>query len=107
MSAATLCTRLVSLYAFIRFLADEGVMSPELLKRKIHIKQPKRLPKCIEADDEDRILAQIDNVPIEVLRDLIGHQSLEHTRRYANLNDVTRKEEYFRAMAVIEGRSNE
>jgi hypothetical protein len=30
MSAATLCTRLVSLYAFIRFLADEGVMSREL-----------------------------------------------------------------------------
>ena len=42
-------------------------------------------------------------IPIEVLRDLLGHQSLEHTRRYANLNDATRKEEYFRAMAVIEG----
>ncbi len=227
LSAGTLCTRLVCLYAFIRFLVDEGVMSQELLKRKIHIKQPVRLPKSIEPDDEDRILAQINNVrdkamillllrtgmrigellrttmedislegqmiriyesektgtgrvayfsndaaealyhwlmerdhwkehlfhgpsdkaisymaawnifkkyvdkaglshkgitlhclrhtyatnllnariPIEVLRDLLGHQSLEHTRRYANLTDVTRKEEYFRAMAIIEGRN--
>jgi hypothetical protein len=56
MSAATLCTRLVCLYAFIGFLADEGVMSRQLLKRKIHIKQPIKLPKSIEADDEDRIL---------------------------------------------------
>jgi site-specific recombinase XerD len=62
MSAATLCTRLVSLYAFMRFLADEGVMSPELLKRKIVIKQPIKLPKSIDPDDEDRILAQIDKV---------------------------------------------
>ncbi|MDH3883357.1 MAG: hypothetical protein OET63_04025 [Desulfobacterales bacterium] len=57
MSAATLCTRLVCLYAFIGFLADEGVMSRQLLKRKIHIKQPIKLPKSIEADDEDRILS--------------------------------------------------
>ena len=56
MSAATLCTRLVSLYAFIRFFADEGVMSPELLRRKIYIKLPIKLPKSIEADDEERII---------------------------------------------------
>jgi len=224
-TAGTISTNLTCLYAFIRFLVDDDVLNRELLKRKIHIKQPKRLPKCIEQDDEDRILAQIDNIrdnalirlllktgmrigellrtrmedislegqfirivesektgtgrvvyfsndaaealyhwllkrnhskehlfygprnkalsytaawsvfkkyvdkaglshkgitlhclrhtyatgllnariPIEVLRDLLGHQSLEHTRRYANLNDATRKEEYFRAMAVIEG----
>jgi integrase/recombinase XerD len=62
MSAATLSTRLVSLYAFIGFLANEGVMSRQLLKRKIHIKQPIKLPKSIEPDDEDLILAQIDKV---------------------------------------------
>ena len=228
MSPATLFTRLNCLYAFIRYLADEAVMSRQLLKRKIHIKQPDRLPKSIQADDEDRILAQIDNVrdkamillllrtgmrigellktemddinleqqliriyesektatgrvvffsndaaqalyhwlmkrdhrkkplfhghrdkaisyesarntfrkyvdkaglsnkgitlhclrhtyatnllnagiPIEVLRDLLGHQSLEHTRRYARLTDKTRKEQYFRAMAIIEGKRN-
>ncbi len=228
MSAATLSTRLVSLYAFIRFLADEGVMSQQLLKRKIHIKVPIKLPKSIEADDEDRILSQIDQVRdkamillllrtgmrigellktmlqdisleeqliriyesektgtgrvvffsndaaealyqwlmkrdywkkhlfhgprdkaisyeaaraifkkyvhkaglahkgitlhclrhtcatsllnagmhIEVLRDLLGHCNLEQTRRYANLTDKTRKSEYFKTMAIIEGRKN-
>ena len=228
MSAATLCTRLVSLYAFIRFLADEGVMSRQLLKRKIHIKQPIKLPKSIESDDEDRVLAQINKardkamillllrtgmrigellkttmqdislqgqliriyesektgtgrvvffsndaaqalyqwlmkrdywkkhlfhgprdkaisyeaaraifkkyvdkarlshkgitlhclrhtyatsllnagMHIEVLRDLLGHHSLEQTRRYANLTDKTRKAQYFKTMAMIEGRKN-
>ena len=229
MAPGTLCTRLICLYAFIRFLVDDGVLNRELLKRKIHIKQPKRLPKSIEPDDEDRILAQIDNVrdnalirlllrtgmrisellntqmedislegqviriyesdktsigrvvyfsndaaealyhwlmkrdyrkrylfhsrrdlpisytaawsvfkkyvdkaglshkgitlhclrhtyatnllnagiPIEVLRDLLGHQNLEHTRRYARLTDRTRKEEYFKTMAIIEGKKNQ
>jgi len=228
MSAATLSTRLVSLYAFIRFLADEGVMSRQLLKRKIHIKLPIKLPKSIEPDDEDRILAQINKVRdkamillllrtglrigellqttmqdisleeqliriyesektgtgrvvyfsndaaealyqwlmkrdywkkhlfhgprdkaisyeaartifkkyvdkaglshkgitlhclrhtyatrllnagmrIEVLRDLLGHHNLEQTRRYANLTDNTRKAQYFKTMAIIEGRKN-
>jgi integrase/recombinase XerD len=228
MSAATLSTRLVSLYAFIRFLADEGVMSRQLLKRKIHIKLPIKLPKSIEPDDEDRILAQINEVRdkamillllrtglrigellkttmqdisleeqliriyesektgtgrvvyfsndaaealyqwlmkrdywkkhlfhgprdkaisyeaartifkkyvdkaglshkgitlhclrhtyatsllnagmhIEVLRDLLGHHNLEQTRRYANLTDNTRKAQYFKTMAIIEGRKN-
>lgn len=45
-------------------------------------------------------------IPIEVLRDLLGHKNLEQTRRYANLTDVTREEEYFRAMAIIEGSKN-
>jgi cytidylate kinase len=34
----------------------------------------------------------------------LGHSSLEQTRRYARLTDKTREEEYFRAMARIEGR---
>ena len=228
MSAATLSTRLVSLYAFIRFVADEAVMSQQLLKRKIHIKVPIKLPKSIEPDDQDRILAQIVKVRdkamillllrtgmrigellkttmqdislqeqliriyesektgtgrvvyfsndaaqalyqwllkrdywknhlfhgprdkalsyeaaraifkkyvdkaglshkaitlhclrhtyatgllnagmhIEVLRDLLGHHNLEQTRRYANLADNTRKAQYFKTMAIIEGGKN-
>jgi len=34
---------------------------------------------------------------------LLGHNSLEMTLRYARLTDQTREEEYFRAMARIEG----
>jgi integrase/recombinase XerD len=39
---------------------------------------------------------------LEVLQQLLGHQDIEVTRRYARLTDSTRREEYFRAMAKIE-----
>jgi len=39
---------------------------------------------------------------LEVLQQLLGHQDIEVTRRYARLTDTTRSEEYFRAMAIIE-----
>ena len=39
---------------------------------------------------------------IECLQPLMGHTSLDVTRRYARLTDKTRAEEYFRAMSIIE-----
>lgn len=39
---------------------------------------------------------------LEVLQQLLGHTSLEVTRRYARLTDRTREEEYFRAMTIIQ-----
>jgi integrase/recombinase XerD len=39
---------------------------------------------------------------LECLERLMGHTSLEVTRRYARLTDKTREEEYFKAMSVIE-----
>ncbi len=39
---------------------------------------------------------------LECLQQLLGHESVEMTRRYARLTDKTREEEYFRAMAFIE-----
>ncbi len=43
---------------------------------------------------------------IECLQQVLGHSNLEQTRRYARLTDKTREEEYFRAMARIEGRED-
>jgi integrase/recombinase XerD len=39
---------------------------------------------------------------LECLQQLMGHQDIEVTRRYARLTDRTREEEYFQAMALIE-----
>jgi integrase/recombinase XerD len=44
---------------------------------------------------------------LEVLQQLMGHQDIEMTRRYARLTDRTREEEYFRAMAKIEKGTND
>jgi integrase/recombinase XerD len=40
-------------------------------------------------------------MPLECVRVLLGHSSLEITRRYARLSDKTREEEYFTAMDRI------
>jgi hypothetical protein len=41
---------------------------------------------------------------LECLQVLLGHRSIEETRRYARLTDKTREEEYFKAMSKIERR---
>ena len=39
---------------------------------------------------------------LECVQHLLGHDSIQVTRRYARLTDKTREEEYFEAMAIIE-----
>lgn len=39
---------------------------------------------------------------LECVQQLLGHSSIEMTRRYARLTDRTREEEYFKAMSKIE-----
>jgi site-specific recombinase XerD len=39
---------------------------------------------------------------LEVLQQILGHESIEMTLRYARLSDTTRENEYLRAMTVIE-----
>jgi hypothetical protein len=43
---------------------------------------------------------------IEVLQQLLGHQSIEMTMRYAKLSSKTREQDYFRAMQIIEHGGN-
>ena len=45
---------------------------------------------------------------LEVLQQLLGHKTIEITMRYARISDMTRKDEYYKAMTVIEqGRDHE
>ena len=46
-------------------------------------------------------------MPIECLEKLLGHKSLDVTRRYAQLSDKTREKQYFKAMAIIERREKD
>ncbi len=39
---------------------------------------------------------------LEVLQQLLGHQSIDITLRYARMSNRTREDEYFKAMAIIE-----
>jgi integrase/recombinase XerD len=41
-------------------------------------------------------------MPLQCLQELLGHKSIEMTRRYARLTDNTRREAYYKAMTIIE-----
>jgi len=61
-------TRLCAVYAFLRFWHDKGVVSSELLVRKIRLRLPEPLPRAIDPDDVNRLLAVIrDRAMILVL----------------------------------------
>jgi site-specific recombinase XerD len=55
-------TRLCAVYAFLRFWHDKGVVSSELLVRKIRLRLPEPLPRAIDPDDVNRLLAVLDEV---------------------------------------------
>ena len=55
-------TRLSAVYAFLRFWHDKGVVSPELLVRKIRLRLPEPLPRAIDPDDVNSLLAVLDEV---------------------------------------------
>lgn len=53
--------KLVIVYAFLKFLVDNKIISPDIIHNKIHLKLPKTLPKAIPFEDIKRFLAVIDN----------------------------------------------
>lgn len=58
---ATIRTRLCALYAFIRFLIENTVVTYELLERKMNVKLPDILPRAIGPEDIKRLLSVIDH----------------------------------------------
>jgi integrase/recombinase XerD len=61
MSANTVSTRLRVLNAFFNYLIQNDVLHPDLLKRKMRVKVPDSLPRAIEPEDIQQLLAVINN----------------------------------------------
>ncbi len=57
----TIRTRLVCVCAFLRYLAEEMVVSPEIFLRKIRPQLPERLPRAKDPEDTARLLSVIDD----------------------------------------------
>ena len=58
----TIRVRLVCIYAFLRYLVEEGVIAPEVIGRKIRLRLPERLPRAMDADDLRKFLSVIDHI---------------------------------------------
>lgn len=62
LNVSTLRVRLVSVYAFLRFLVEEGIVAPEVIVRKIRLQVPERLPRAMDTDDLKKFLSVIDHI---------------------------------------------
>ncbi|MBT8406012.1 MAG: tyrosine-type recombinase/integrase, partial [Deltaproteobacteria bacterium] len=62
MKLRTVRTYLAAVYTFLHFLSEEGIVSSELVQRKIRLRLPQVLPKAIEPDDVKQFLLVIDNI---------------------------------------------
>lgn len=54
--------RLISVYAFLGLLAENGAIHPDILRKKIRVKVPEALPRAIDPEDVKALLAAIDHV---------------------------------------------
>jgi integrase/recombinase XerD len=62
LKAKTVCGRLMSVHAFLRFLVEGEVIHPNVLRKKIRVKVPEALPKAIDPEDVKALLAVTDQV---------------------------------------------
>ena len=60
MQPNTVSTRLRLLYAFVGYLVDREVAHPDLLKRKLRVKVPEALPRAMDPEDVQQLLAVIE-----------------------------------------------
>ena len=68
--------------------------------KKAGLSQKPYSPHCLRHTFATEVLNA--GMRLEVVQQLLGHQSIELTRRYAKLSSPTRENEYFRAMTRIE-----
>jgi integrase/recombinase XerD len=62
LSIVSVKTRLASIYAFLRYMVDGGIVDPEVLVKKIRLRLPDVLPKAINPEDIRRLVSVVDNV---------------------------------------------
>ena len=56
----TIRTRLVSVQAFLRYLVEEEIVSPDIFGRRIRLQLPERLPRAMDPDDLRKLLSVIE-----------------------------------------------
>lgn len=61
LKVTTIRVRLVCVYAFFRYLVEEGIAAPEVIGRKIRLQLPERLPRAMDTDDLRKFLSVIDH----------------------------------------------
>jgi len=57
----TIRVRLVCIYAFLRYIVEEGIVAQEVIGRKIRLQLPEQLPRAIDPDDLRKFLSVIDH----------------------------------------------
>jgi site-specific recombinase XerD len=62
LSIVSVRTRLVAVYAFLRFLHEKDVVPAELLVKRIKLRLPDPLPKAINPDDVRTLLSVVNDV---------------------------------------------
>jgi len=84
----TVCLQLRVLYAFFNYLVDHDVLYPDILKRKMHTKVPKPLPRAIDPEDVKGFL----DVPKEPRNDALILILLRTGMRIGELLDLRVKD---------------
>jgi integrase/recombinase XerD len=56
----TIRTKLVSVQAFLRYLVEEEIVSPDIFGRRIRLQLPERLPRAMDPDDLRKLLSVIE-----------------------------------------------
>ena len=57
----TIRVRLVSIYAFLRYIVEEGVVAADVIGRKLRLQIPERLPRAMDSDDLRKFLSVIED----------------------------------------------
>lgn len=100
----TIRTRLVGILSFLRYWAEEDVVSHEVFYRRIRLQMPERLPRAMEPDDVQKLLSVIDHTRdramiLVLLRTGMRIGELLSTR----MSDIHLKE---RRIEIYEGEKN-